>query len=127
MLTDTPVTVTVADADFDGSATLVAFTEYVPPVTGAVNVALVPLPATVPPVADQLTAVLSVFVTEAVNCRVPAAPTVADPGVTDTTISGGGGSLDEPQAAMATVAESTRIGCFTSTSPERMGLRYPFR
>jgi hypothetical protein len=58
-------TVTVADADFVGSATLVALTEYVPAVAGA---AYRPDAETVPPVADQVTEVLLEPVTDAVNC-----------------------------------------------------------
>jgi hypothetical protein len=59
------VTVTVADADFVASATLVAVTVYVPADEGAVYS---PLEDTLPPEADQVTAVLLVPETFAVNC-----------------------------------------------------------
>ncbi len=62
------VTVTVADADLVVSAVLVAFTVYVPAAVGAVYR---PVDETVPPVANQVTAVLVVPVTVAVNCCVP--------------------------------------------------------
>jgi len=61
------VTVTVADADFVVSATLVAFTVKDPALPGAVKS---PELDTVPPVAVQVTAVLLVPVTVAVNCCV---------------------------------------------------------
>jgi hypothetical protein len=60
-------TVIVAEADFVGSALLVAVTEYVPAVAGAVYS---PEEETVPDVADQLTDVLLVPVRVAVNCCV---------------------------------------------------------
>src|SRR5438067_2474240 len=63
-----PVTVTLADADFVLSATLVAVTLYVPAVAGAVYR---PLLETVPPLADQATAIFVVPVTAAVNCWTP--------------------------------------------------------
>jgi hypothetical protein len=67
------VTVTTEEADFVGSATLVAFTVYEPAVEGAVYK---PAEVTVPPVAVQVTLVLLEPVTVAVNwlccpvCRV---------------------------------------------------------
>ena len=60
-------TVTVAVANLVVSATLVARTVNVPAAAGAVYR---PLVETVPPVADQVTAVLEVPVTVAVNCCV---------------------------------------------------------
>jgi hypothetical protein len=72
------VTVTVADADFEVSATLTAVTVYVPGVAGAVNT---PLLETDPPVVDQFTDVLLVPVTLAVNCWVAPAMTVAEAGL----------------------------------------------
>lgn len=63
-VTPTAVTVTVADADFVGSAALVALTVYVPAVAGAVYK---PELVTVPPVALQVTAVFVVPTTLAVN------------------------------------------------------------
>ncbi len=62
------LTVTVAKADFVVSATLVALTVYVPAVEGAVYR---PLVETVPPLADQVAAVLLVPLTVAENCWVP--------------------------------------------------------
>ena len=59
------VTVTVAEADLVLLASLVAVTVYVPVVVGAVYR---PLDETVPPVADQVTALFLEPVTVAVNC-----------------------------------------------------------
>ncbi len=80
------VTVTVADADLVVSATLVAFTVYVPPVLGAVYK---PLEEIVPPVAVQVTAVFVVPVTVAVNCCVP--PVLSEATVGETVTATGGG------------------------------------
>ena len=63
--TETSATFMVAEADFVGSAALVAVTVNVPTVLGAVYS---PLVETAPPVADQVTAVLLVPLTVAVNC-----------------------------------------------------------
>ena len=66
------VTVTVADADFVESATLVAFTVYVPAVPGATYVTLFPDPEIAPPDTDQVTAVFELLPTLAVelsHCR----------------------------------------------------------
>ena len=61
---DVVATVTVADADFVVSATLVAFTVYVPAVLGAVYI---PELETIPALADQVTAVFQLPETEAAN------------------------------------------------------------
>jgi len=83
-------TVTVAAADFVGSATLVAVTSIVAVLVtdGAVKR---PPDVTVPPLAVQLTAVLLLPVTVSVNCLVPPELTVAVVGetVTDTDCGGG--------------------------------------
>ncbi len=74
--------VTAAEADFVESATEVAVTEKLLPVVDpAVNR---PVPEIVPPVAVQVTAVLDMPVTVAVNCRVCPACTVALVGETET-------------------------------------------
>ena len=57
-------TVTVADADFVVSATLVAFTVYVPAVLGAVYI---PELEAIPALADQVTAVFQLPETDAAN------------------------------------------------------------
>ena len=75
------LTVTVADADAEVLALLVAVTVYVPAVAGAVYR---PLADIVPPVADQVTAVLLLPVTVAVNCCVPPVGRDAEPGAMDT-------------------------------------------
>src|SRR4029077_7724730 len=76
-------TVTVAEADFDVSCTLVAVTVTEPAVAGAVKR---PLVLTVPAVVVHVTALLVVPVTVAVNCCVVPAFTVGVDGemVTDT-------------------------------------------
>lgn len=75
------VTVTTADADFVGSATLFAVTVYVPGVEGAVyNPEVVHTPA----VPDHVTEVLVVPVTVAVNCCVAPVGIETEPGVTVT-------------------------------------------
>jgi hypothetical protein len=86
IVTATAVTVTVAEADLVVSAALVAVTVYVPAVLGAVYR---PLVLTVPPVADQVTAVFALPVTVAVNCCVPPVWTEADVGLTLTAPGGG--------------------------------------
>jgi len=70
MLTATTgaLTVTVAEADLVLSAALVAVTVKVPALLGAVYS---PLEEMLPPVADQVTAVLLEPLTVAVNCCVP--------------------------------------------------------
>jgi hypothetical protein len=62
-------------------------------------VTVVPEPSMEPPVAFQVTAVFDAFETVAVSDWVPAAPTVADAGLTDT-LTGGAGSVppSPPQA-----------------------------
>ena len=72
------VTVTVAEADFVVSATLVAVTVYVPAVAGAVYR---PAVVIVPPVALHVTLVLVVPVTVAVNCCVPPVASDAEVGL----------------------------------------------
>src|SRR5579884_17891 len=79
------VTVTVADAVFVASATLVAVTEYVPADPGAVYRPELDI---VPPEADQVTAVFDVFVTVAVNCCVAPVWIETEDGATDTLTTG---------------------------------------
>jgi hypothetical protein len=86
IVTATAVTVTVAEADLVVSATLVAVTVYVPAVPGAVYR---PLVLTVPPVADQVTAVFVLPVTVAVNCCVEPVCMEADVGLMLTATGGG--------------------------------------
>lgn len=81
------VTVTVEDADFVVSATLVAVTVNVPAELPAVYR---PAELTVPPVAVQLTAVFVLPETVAVNCWVAPVCTLADVGLTVTETAGGG-------------------------------------
>ncbi len=81
------VTVTLAEADFVASAALVAFTEYVPAVPGAVNS---PELDTEPPLADHVTPVLLEPVTVAVNCCVAPAWIDAEVGLIETLIGVGG-------------------------------------
>ena len=75
--TGVALTVTAAEADLVGSATLVAVTLYVPEVEGAVYR---PLAKTVPPVADQIKALFMVPLTVAVNCWVCPACTETEEG-----------------------------------------------
>ncbi len=74
------LTVTVAEADLVGSATLVAVTVYVPGVPGAVYK---PELDTVPLVANHVTAVFVEPVTVAVNCWVPLVKIVDAVGLSD--------------------------------------------
>ena len=97
------MTVTVADADFVVSATLVAVTVYVPAVAGAVYI---PVLEIVPPVADQVTDVFVLPVTVAVNCWVAPVCTDAEVGLMLTTTGGGG-------AVTVTVAEADFVGSAT--------------
>jgi len=98
--TDTgTVTVIVADADFVGSAALVAVTVNVPAALGAVYS---PLDEMLPPLADQATAVLLVPVTEAVNCCVAPVESATETGEME--IETGTGTLT------ATVAEADLVG-----------------
>ena len=82
------LTVTVATADFEVSATLVATTWKVPGVEGAVYRPL--LDTEPPPVSSTLhvTAVLDVPVTVAVNCCVPSSATVCAVGLMLTVTTG---------------------------------------
>ena len=87
-LTTTPTTgaaatVTVADAFFVASATLVAVTVYVPEFAGAVYVTEFPDTAIVPPVTAQVTAVLLALVTVAVKLPLALAAREAVLGVTE--------------------------------------------
>lgn len=79
------VTVTCAEADFVGSATLVAFTVNVPAVLGAVYR---PEAEIAPPVAVQVTAEFDVPLTLAVNCWVPPVCNDAEFGETVTVTTG---------------------------------------
>ena len=85
-----PCTVTVAAADFVGSATLVTVTSIV---VVLVTDGAVKRPAldTVPALAVQLTAVLPLPVTASLNCAVPPELTVVAVGeiVTETDCGGG--------------------------------------
>jgi hypothetical protein len=65
--TTTGVTTIDAFALFVGSWTLLAVTVYVPPATGAVNVAELPAGAIVPPEDVHVTAVFVAFVSVAVS------------------------------------------------------------
>jgi hypothetical protein len=88
------LTVTVADADCAGSAALVAVTVYVP---GALGAVYSPSGEMVPPVADQVTAVMSEPVIIAVNCCVPPGNNDAAVGDTDT-VTGGAATALLPNA-----------------------------
>jgi len=100
------LTVMVAEADLVVSATLVAFTVKVPVLLGAVYR---PLEETLPPVADQVTAVLLEPLTVAVNCWVPPVSIAADTGEMET---------DTPAvtvtAADADTVESAMLVAFTT-------------
>jgi hypothetical protein len=79
------VTVTVADADTLVSATLVAVTVYEPAVVGAVYK---PEAEMLPPLANQVTAVLLLPVIDVLNCCVLPTCTAAEIGVIDNVIAG---------------------------------------
>jgi len=108
------VTVTVADADLVLSSALVAFTVKLPAVLGAVKR---PLVETLPPVADQVTAVLLEPVTVAVNCCVPlvSIDTEVDEMVTETT-----GALTVMVADADLVLSATPVA-FTVKVPAVLG------
>jgi len=97
------LTVTVAEADFVLSATLVARTLKVPAVAGAVYR---PAGEIVPPVADHVTAVLVVPVIVAVNCWVPPVCNDAEVGLRLMVTTGGG-------AVTITVAADDLLGSAT--------------
>jgi hypothetical protein len=78
------LTVTLADADLLESATLVAVTVYVPATLGAVKRP----EEMVPPVTAQVTVVLLLPVTVAVNCCVAPTDKEAERGESDTAITG---------------------------------------
>lgn len=103
------MTVTVADADFEGSSTLVAVIVAAPASTGAVHVTDDPDPANVPAEADHVTDPSEAFDTEAVMLRSSAAPTVADAGDTVTLTSWGSVPPSPPHAAMIRRRTPTRI------------------
>ena len=103
-------TVTVAEAALVGAATLVAVTLNGPPLSGAVHVAVPPLPTMEPPLADQVTALFVALATVAENVAVPPASTAAVVGVM-LIVTAGGGATDPPpspppppQAAKISVA-----------------------
>jgi hypothetical protein len=79
------VTVTVALADFEGSATLVARTLKLPAVLPAVNS---PAAEIVPPVAVHVTPVFDEPVTVAANCFVPPVATDVEVGLIETATPG---------------------------------------
>jgi len=76
---DAGPTVTVALADLDGAATLVAVTVIVV-VVDTVGAANNPVPEIEPAVVVQVTAWFEVFVTVAANCTVPPEETVVETG-----------------------------------------------
>src|SRR5437763_8992154 len=116
-MTSSAVMVTCAEADFVGSACDTAVTATVAgfgTTAGAVyrpELDIIPTVALPPltPLTCQVTAVLLVFCTVAVNCCVPPAPTVADTGeiVTRTTAVG----------VMVTCAEADVVGSASDTAP----------
>jgi len=110
------VTVTLAEAVFVVSATLVACTVYVPALVGAVYS---PELETVPPVADHVTAVFVVPVTAAVNCCVALVCMDAVVGViaTDT----GGGTAVTVTVAEAFLVVSAALVAFTVYVPAVLG------
>ena len=81
---------TIAPADLDGAATLVAVTVIVVVVdtAGAANN---PAPEMEPAVVVQLTAWFEVFVTVAANCTLPPEETVVETGEIETETSWGAG------------------------------------
>jgi len=98
------VTETVAEEDTVVSATLVAVTVYEPAVVGAVYK---PDAEIFPPVADHVTAVLPVPVTDALNCWVLPTCTAAEPGVIVTAT--GGAVVVTVIAAEADLVESATL------------------
>jgi len=116
MLSVVALTVTVADADLVWSATLVAFTVKVPAVLGAVYR---PLDETLPPVPDQMAAVLFVPLTVAVNCCVPLVRSDADAGEIET----------ETEAVTVTAADANTVSwavlvAVTTKLPALLGAVY---
>src|SRR6202007_2968145 len=104
------LTVTVADAALVGSAMLVAFTVKVPAADGAVYM---PPREMLPPVADQVTVVVLLPLTLAVNCCVPPVSIEAEIGemLTETT-----GALTAT-VAEADLVESARLVAVTVKLP----------
>jgi hypothetical protein len=101
--TETGLSVTVAVADFVVSAADVAFTLAVETLVTLAGAVYKPLAESVPkPVHDQVTAVLAVPVTVAVNCWVWPPPSKADVGEIATDIAAGGFSV--------TVADADLVG-----------------
>lgn len=109
------LTVTVADADLLLSAALVTVTVNVPPLLGAVYK---PLEETLPPFADQVTAVLLVPVTLAVNCLVWLVSSEADVGVIVTRTTGVAVTLT---VAEADLVLSATLVAFTVKVPVELG------
>ena len=101
-LTDALFTVTVAVPVLVGSATDVAVTVTLPPVAGAVSVALLPLATMLPADVDHVTAVLLELLTVAVNCCVAPASIVEVAGETAT-----------EAAVTVTVADALLVGSST--------------
>jgi hypothetical protein len=110
--TGAAVTVTVALADLVGSATLVAVTTNDPAAAGAVYK---PAALTVPLVADQVTAVLALPVTVAVNCRVALTATDAVVGLTVTATTGA--AAVTATAALADLVGSATLVAVTANDP----------
>jgi hypothetical protein len=107
--TETGLSVTVAVADFVVSATDVACTLAVETLATLAGAVYKPLDESVPsPVSDQVTAVLAVPVTVAVNCCVPPPPSEAEVGEIDTEIAAGGFSV--------TVAEADLVVSFVEVA-----------
>ena len=111
------LTVTVADADLVVSATLVAVTLYVPAAEGAVYRPLVEM---VPAVAVQVTAVLLLPVTVAVNCCVALVESEAEPGESDTATT----AALTVTVADADLVVSATLVAFTVKDPAALGAVY---
>ena len=117
------VTVTVAEADWVLSATLVAFTVYVPAVVGA---EYSPELLTEPPVADHVTAVFDVPLTVAVNCCVALVCKATESGLMLIEIGLGEGFVPlaaaptpQPEFINVTIRTETRIMNETPIDRER--------
>jgi hypothetical protein len=110
------LTVMVAEADLLVSATLVAVSVHVPAVPGAVYR---PLLLMLPPEALQVTAVLVVPVTLAVNCLVAPVCREADRGEIETTT--GGGALVTVTVAESDFVESSTLVAVTVYVPAVAG------
>jgi hypothetical protein len=99
-------TVTAAEADLVGSATLVAVTVNAPAELGAVYS---PEVLTVPPVADQVTEVFELPVTVTENCKVALVSKAADVGLMVTDTTGGGAVVTVTDAEADFVVSATLV------------------